>query len=909
VAQRTPDAEAPATPAEAPPEPLLRAETKAVGAAESNAKAKAKTPAPPVGEESAWQTSPVYARGMQLGPWRLLGPLATTDARCAPWRARRLGSAEGPEHEVALLVPHRWRAASPAAATPAQLTAELTAQLTARLREAAAAPIGLVHPHIARLLDAGVSDDGVPWIASELAEGQAIHLWCHDRALPVPARRALLEQALEAVQFGHDRGVLHGAVSTAQIIVAPDGRLRWAHFGLEALLALLGIPTSSAQEARVDAPARAYAAPEQRDGPLTVAAEVYALGVVTFEVLAGTPPWAAASGESTPATAAASAAVAPRWPAPSALAHTASHRRALRGDLDAIVGKAIAADAATRYASAAQLLEELRRAGLRRAVWARDDAGWRYHFKRFARRHRAPVVTVAVLLLAATALAVSGWFVALQRDAPVAAAGGDSAVGALLWQLLRERESGGAEVPQRDWPATLAHAEAVARASLKEQPASLGHVLAALGREQLEREAWAEGRKLLGDALPLLGEGAERDEAACDEAWAQVREADKGAVEAELRLHRIGESSRVRPITRAWCLLRLADVEQRAGSARPAHESARQAWQQWQQSPELTPQLGLRLATVMAERSAALAQFHEALGWLEEAMRRAAALRLADGPAGIALRELWSEVSLSAGDAQGALKLAETNLALLGGGGEAADNPATAPPAVLYVAATEPRLELHQLAEARAGLARAMALADARGDRPLQQRTRCLMALISLRERDVASAQRWLKQAPATDAQRSRAERDADHLCRLTNAELALVQGRPFEAQREAERLLAATEAAPRIAAAAALIRVETLLANGPPDRALNAAMQALEQARALHQVDSTQTARPSFRSGEAAVLLAQAHRANGDLERARETLDYAFQQLAATLPEAHPWRRRAESIKAAIAADALKKP
>ena len=244
----------------------------------------------------------------------------------------------------------------------------------------------------------------------------------------------------------------------------------------------------------------------------------------------------------------------------------------------------------------------------------------------------------------------------------------------------------------------------------------------------------------------------------------------------------------------------------------------------------------------------------------------------------------------------------------------------------------------------------------------MRQRARCAMAAASLRERDPAAAERWLKAAtpeapartgrfassptggpsagtssgpvirgtssvgflpvivvgaaPAAQVDDARdsaraALREAAHACRAAAIELALHQGRYIEAQREADRLIGAgNELAPRLRAVANLLRAEATLAAQQYDRAISAGLQALQQARALHQSDvEDQKARPSFRSGQAALVLAEAHRANGDIAEAKKTLDYAMQQLSATLPESHPWRRRAEATKAALAVHANKKP
>ncbi|MBL8344601.1 MAG: hypothetical protein JNN03_04100 [Rubrivivax sp.] len=937
------------------PEPAaaqdLRQETAPEGS-EEGPEAPADDPALPEPEPEPVPRllAPALATGMRLGPWLLLGPMPSSDARVEQWRARRADQPP-PAPELALLVPRQWRP---------------RVDLAAWLAHASARATALVHPHIARLTEVGVTEEGTPWFAAELAEGQTIDRWCRDHPLGLQERRALLEQALEAATFAHGRLVLHGQVHPSQIVLTPGGRLRFLNFGLSELLDLLDAPHPGASHGVAGPPVRAYGAPEvQRDGGDTgevagapiATGDIYALGLVAFEVLSGASPWQ----PRTPGTTVV-AAPGSRWPRPSDFAHVPRLRRALRGDLDAIVTKATQTDPADRYASAAELLDDVRRVGMHRPVTA-VEGGFLYQIGCLVRRHRR-LATVAVLGAAAFlvflgALSWKAWVWSTEREQAEGVRRGSEAVTRLLRDQLFEAATPGVS---RDWPEVLARTEAVARSSLGQRPQDLAAALALIGRERAESGAFAEARNLLAEALPNLVDPTAALEATCDEAWAQARQGDKPD-EAEQRIRRVTENVSVRHATRALCLVRLADLERRSGRARDAHGSTFRAWQQWDATPDKPLQLAVLLARPAGMQSAALGFFHEGQAWFESALKRLDLLQQGQGPIAIELREQWGELSLAAGDGERALKLADENLAAVAGSPMPADaDPATAAPALLFLAAAEPRLDLHQLVDARARLERAIGLADAREDPVMRQRARCAMAVAALRERDTAAAERWLKSAapevpartgrfasspvsgpsasapggpairgtsnvgflpvivvgaaPATQGDEAHdsvrtALREADHACRATAIELALHQGRYVEAQREADRLIGAgNELAPRLRAVANLLRAEATLAAQQYDRSISAGLQALQQARALHQSDiEEQKARPSFRSGQAALVLAEAHRANGDIAEARKTLDYAMQQLSATLPESHPWRRRAEATKAALAVHATKKP
>lgn len=504
--------------------------------------------------EVALASAPALATGMRLGPWRLLGPMTASDARVNQWRARDEGDASGAE--MALLVPRQWRAG---------------ADLADRLAEAARAPRALAHPHIARFVAMGVAEDGVPWFAAELAEGQSIDRWCRDHDLDLRQRQRLMEQALEAVRFGHGRLVLHGQVHPSQIVVMPDGRLRWLNFGLTTLLSAIGAPPSAEDPSPAVPPPRAYVAPEDphrsagaakeppADAVPSAGGEVHALGLVLFEVISGASPWQPPTPGATLPLAAGT-----HWRRPSDLAATARLRRALRGDLDAIVARATQIDPRQRYGSVGELLDDLRRASTHQTV-AAAPGGARHGALRLARRHpwlaaaALSLAAVCVLALGALSWQSSSWL--RQRDEALGAWRGSQAVSQLLLDLASDGTAGGA---RQAGPALLARAEQVARSSLKTQPASLGSALALLGRQHVEQGRHAAGRQLLAESLPMLADAVLRQEAVCDEAWAQARQGD-APDEAEVRIRRGAESATVPAVARARCLVRLADLERRSG--------------------------------------------------------------------------------------------------------------------------------------------------------------------------------------------------------------------------------------------------------------------------------------------------------------------------------------------------------
>ncbi|HYE95659.1 MAG TPA: serine/threonine-protein kinase, partial [Rubricoccaceae bacterium] len=298
---------------------------------------------------------------------------------------------------------------------------------------------GLQHPHIARLYDGGTAPDGRPFFAMELVDGQPLTAYADAHRLGLDARLRLFLQVCAAVAYAHRALVLHRDLKPSNILVTADGQVKLVDFGLARLLtdeADAG-PALTAEGPRPLTPE--YAAPEQFDGrPPTTAADVYSLGVVLYELLAGHRPYRL-SGGGWAALAEAVRTQAPDRPSVAALraadrrslgaetvlvtAEAAALRRdtapdrlarALRGDLDAVCLKALRKEPESRYATAEALSDDLRRHLARLPVDARRG-GARYRAGKFVRRHR---VAVAATALALTSI-IGGAGVAL-REARVA---------------------------------------------------------------------------------------------------------------------------------------------------------------------------------------------------------------------------------------------------------------------------------------------------------------------------------------------------------------------------------------------------------------------------------------------------------------------------------------------------------
>ncbi len=338
--------------------------------------------------------------GAIVGPYRLLSEIGEGGMGTV-WRAERADFS--PRREVALKLPRlTWGGRF--------------AERLARERDIVAA---LEHPHIARFLDAGLDQAGRPWLATELVEGEPIDAYCARHGVDVDDRLALLLQVCDAVAHAHARLVIHRDLKPANILVTAQGQVKLLDFGIAKLLHGQHAHETALTQAAGRALTPDYASPEQiRGDPLGTASDVYAIGVVAYLLLSGQRPYRLTRGT----VAELEEAIAHAEPLKASdAAREPRVRRRLRGDLDAILGKALSKDVDGRYVSAVELAQDLRRhlAGL--PIEARFQ-GPLERGSLFVRRHKAAVATLATVVVALGAgLGVATWQAAVARQQEQAA--------------------------------------------------------------------------------------------------------------------------------------------------------------------------------------------------------------------------------------------------------------------------------------------------------------------------------------------------------------------------------------------------------------------------------------------------------------------------------------------------------
>jgi len=274
----------------------------------------------------------------------------------------------------------------------------------------------LDHPGIAKLLDAGSTDDGMPYLVMELVEGQPIDAWCEAHGTGVRGRVALVEQVCTALAYAHQRLVVHRDVKAANILVTAAGEPKLLDFGIATLLATDGSATTGLTQTGHHSFTPEYASPEQIRGErVTTASDVYSLGVVLYRLLAERAPYVL-RGLSTLEVI---RVVCDVEPPPMHTVAVPERRAVLRGDLDRIVAKALRKAPQERYGTIVELAADLRAWQEGRPVTAAPQS-IAYRVRRFVQRNRGKVAVAAALALTlAAGVATTAWqarVAAAERD-------------------------------------------------------------------------------------------------------------------------------------------------------------------------------------------------------------------------------------------------------------------------------------------------------------------------------------------------------------------------------------------------------------------------------------------------------------------------------------------------------------
>ena len=254
----------------------------------------------------------------------------------------------------------------------------------------------LDNQHIARLLDAGTTEEGVPFFVMEYVDGQPIDVWCRDRALGARRRVEVLLAVCEAVGHAHQRLVVHRDLKPANILVTGEGVPKLLDFGIATLVQGEGGTNAGLTVTGQSSFTPEYASPEQvRGDRVTTATDVYSLGVLAYKLLADRPPYDL-GGLSHPEVL---RTICDREPPPASSVAPKSTAHVLRGDLDRVLAKALRKDPRDRYPTVFALAQDLS-AWLGGRPISAAPATFGYRLRRFVSRHRVVVASGVAVLVA-----------------------------------------------------------------------------------------------------------------------------------------------------------------------------------------------------------------------------------------------------------------------------------------------------------------------------------------------------------------------------------------------------------------------------------------------------------------------------------------------------------------------------
>jgi serine/threonine-protein kinase len=777
----------------------------------------------------------------------------------------------------------------------------------------------LEHPHIAHLLDAGVSPTGQPYLVLEHVAGEAIDRYCDQRALAVDERVRLFLDVLDAVALAHANLIVHRDIKPANVLVRGDGEVKLLDFGIAKLLE--GDTSAGEASALTREGGRAltpeYAAPEQlTGGRITTATDVYSLGVLLYLLLSGRHPAGAAldspaellraivDTEPEPVSRAAAAEQATAG----ATADGASPerlRRALRGDLDTVVAKALKKSPQERYSSVTSFADDLRRYLNHEPVSARPDT-LAYRAARFVRRNRAPVALAVVAALALVAGLAGTLSQARRADRQARAAREQrdfalrqlsraEAINDLDAFLLTDAAPSGRPFTAGE---LLARAEQVVERQKDEADENRVEMLISIGRQYHSQDQHAEARRLLTRAYELasrLPEPAIRAKAACTLASTialsgELQRAESLVEEARRELPEEPQFA----LDRLNCLLRGSEVARARGDPEASLARVKAAQRLLQEAPA-SALLDLRVSMELASSYQLGGRNREASAAFERAAARLSALGRDDTDMASTLFNNWALALRALGrtlDAERAMRRAIRISSTDGTERGVQPMPLNNLARLLC--------ELHRLPEAASYAERAHAQALRAGSDIVANQSLLVRAAIYREQGRLSRAAEMLAEVGPRLERTLPAGHVAFAALALEQGLLAQASGDSRAALADLDKAVAIAEASPQgpsLMSTLLLGRSASRLAAGRPDDAGADAARALEQ-------QARDPGASSSRLGRAFLALARARRSQGRVEEAQRAAASAFEQLLPSLGAGHPDTREARQLATIEAPD-----
>lgn len=852
--------------------------------------------------------------GMAVGPYRLIEPVGQGGMGTV-WLAER---SDGQfEQRVAVKLLNM---------------ALLGAQAPDRFAREAGILARLSHPQIAHLLDAGITPSGAPFLVLEYVKGEHIDRHCDARTASVRQRVGLFLNVLAPVVHAHANLIVHRDLKPSNVLVTGEGHVKLLDFGIATLLhAGDGVP-HAATATREHALTPSAAAPEQlTGGTITTRTDVYALGVLLYQLLTGRHPSADASASPAalvknileqPVVRASDVVVTPpASPAVTAaslaaLRHTTPERlrQALRGDLDTILATALKKDPAERYPSVPALYDDVRRYLRDEPIVARPDS-IAYRARKFVMRHRAAVGFAAVAL-AALLGGLAGTITMAQRattqarraDAEAAAATAQrdfarrqlaraEAINDLNAFLLADAAPLGSTFTARD---LLTRAETILSKQHDDEPDVRAEMLVSVGRLYATLGETANASRVLTRAYDLsrgLEDRAVRAQASCGLAAVVMKAGEPARAEQLLQegLDQLPDAAQY-AAARVGCHLNATSLLNWAGRSDDAVEHAHRARAIAERYRLLSPLLDVRITMDLAEALRNAGRLPEANTAFAAAHDRLVELGREDTERAGTILNNWGLVLNSLGRPRDAERMFRRSVKISQDGTSAARvDP------VLWNNLAQSLYDLGRIQEAIALSTRARDQARQAGDTVVADQALLTLARFHLASGDAAQGERLLREAETRFASMFPPTHTAFVALRLEKARLAEMRGEVPAAKAFIDEAFAMVEGNPsRRAYLTPVLRRRAQLAAklGQVDAGRQDAERGLTIA-----VERAGAGNRSGSVGLAYLALGDVEAAAGRAEAARAALTSAVEHLEATVDPGHAELRRARAQLAALSA------